>query len=113
MDEWGNFPKERQRLLKLAKEAGNAILLSGNVHFAEVSRDEEAGLTELTSSGMTHINEAYGKASNKYRVGEAFVDLNFGLVEIDWEAQTLSLSAVGLDGHRRIREVLDMPWLRK
>ena len=108
MDEWGNFPRERLRLLILAKAAGNAILLSGNVHFAEISRDEESGLTEFTSSGMTHINETYGRALNEYRVGEAFVDLNFGLVEIDWTARKVSLSAVGEDGTKAFRETIEM-----
>jgi alkaline phosphatase D len=106
MDEWGNFPKERQRLLKLAKEAGNAILLSGNVHFAEISRDKENGMTELTSSGMTHINESYGKAPNRYRVGEPFVHINFGLVEVDWDSGTVDLSACGIDGKVAFTEKL-------
>jgi hypothetical protein len=42
---------------------------------------------ELTSSGMTHINEAYAKAANKYRIAGPFIRNNFGLVEIDWEAK--------------------------
>ena len=98
MDEWGNFPHERQRLIDLAKAAGNVVLLSGNVHFAEISRDEASGLTEFTSSGMTHVNELYGKAANRYRIGEPFVDLNFGMLEIDWEEKNVTLSACGVDG---------------
>ena len=109
MDEWGNFPRERRRLIELANEAGNVILLSGNVHFAEVSRDEASGLTEFTSSGMTHINESYAMADNRYRVGEAFVDLNFGLVEINWVARRIALVAVGADGRIAFREELDLP----
>ena len=46
MDEWGNFPRERERLLALCREAGNMVILSGNVHFAEIS--ERDGLVEFT-----------------------------------------------------------------
>lgn len=99
MDEWGNFPLERKRLIALAERAGNAILLSGNVHFAEISRlGGEGGLVDFTSSGMTHINAIYGAAPNRYRVGDPLVDLNFGLVEIDWEGTRVILSACGGDG---------------
>ncbi|MGI9244388.1 MAG: alkaline phosphatase D family protein [Verrucomicrobiales bacterium] len=103
MDEWGNFPRERQRLLALAESAGNSIVLSGNVHFAEISREPTTGLVEFTSSGMTHINESYAQADNRYRIGKPLVDLNFGLVEIDWDSGTVALSAAGQGGEIAIR----------
>ena len=73
MDEWGNFPLERQRLFDLIKktQANGVVLLSGNVHFAEISKLEDGSLFELTSSGMTHVNETYANAVNKYRVSQA------------------------------------------
>lgn len=39
MDEWGVFPRERDRLFRLIAEtdAKGVALLSGNVHFAELS----------------------------------------------------------------------------
>jgi len=90
MDEWGNFPHERRRLFNLiaATRAEGVILLSGNVHFAELSllHDGPYPLVEFTSSGLTHTNSVYAAAANEYRVGKAFDGLNFGLVDIDWEA---------------------------
>ena len=79
------------------------MLLSGNVHFAEISqlRDFPFPLLEFTSSGMTHICESYGTAENKYRVAGPFVELNFGVVEIDWDtkpAPEISFKAIGVDG---------------
>jgi hypothetical protein len=47
---------------------------------------------------MTHINASYGAAPNRHRVGEPLVDLNFGLVEISWEASEVSLNACKEDG---------------
>lgn len=100
MDEWGNFPRERQRLIDLLGETNGVIILSGNVHFAEISQRKGASypLTELTSSGMTHINEAYGKAPNRFRIGEPLIALNFGWVEVDWERKQITLAACGADG---------------
>jgi len=103
MDEWGNFPRERQRLFDLIKKtkANGVVLLSGNVHFAEISKLEDSSLFELTSSGMTHVNETYAHAVNKYRVAGPSTDLNFGMVEIDWKEQSLpriTLKAINNDG---------------
>ena len=83
--------------------ANGVILLSGNVHFSELSRTDEGPypLYDFTSSGLTHVNEAYGKALNSFRVAGPYIDLNFGLVEIDWEAQPVpqvTLKAIGLNG---------------
>ncbi len=105
MDEWGCFPHERQRLfdLILATKAHGVILLSGNVHFAEISRLDTRAypLLDFTSSGLTHINETYAKAANEFRVAGPLADLNFGLVEIDWSAKPstlITLNAVAFDG---------------
>jgi alkaline phosphatase D len=105
MDEWGNYPHERRRLFELIEttRAEGVVLLSGNVHFAEISRTDEGPfpLVDFTSSGLTHVNEEYPQAVNSYRVAGPYVDLNFGLVEIDWEAgpsPEITLRVVGVDG---------------
>ena len=105
MDEWGNFPLERQRLFDLIGKtlASGVILLSGNVHFAELSENSETAypLFELTSSGMTHVNEIYGKSANSYRVAGPFIEHNFGMVEIDWDAKpspAIAFKAIGENG---------------
>jgi alkaline phosphatase D len=42
MEEWGNFPLERQRLFDLIEKtnANGIILLSGNVHYSEIVADK-------------------------------------------------------------------------
>ncbi|MDB4438461.1 hypothetical protein N9195_02620 [bacterium] len=109
MDEWGNFHLELKRLLELAGVAENVVIWSGNVHFAEVSKDDESGVNEFTSSGMTHVNELYGRAPNMYRVGDPYIDLNIGLMEIDWEKQKVALSAMKQDGELAFQQVIDLP----
>jgi alkaline phosphatase D len=105
MDEWGVFPHERKRLFDLIAEtrANGVILLSGNVHFLEVSRSKETvyPLVEFSSSGMTHVNRAYAQAANDYRLAGPYVDVNAGLVDIDWSAKPwpiITFKVIGLDG---------------
>jgi alkaline phosphatase D len=105
MDEWGNYPFQRQRLLDLLAATGESgiVLLSGNVHFAEISAADQGPfrIVDFTSSGLTHVNEEYPKAPNRFRVAGPFVDMNFGLVEIDWEARPgpeIALRAIDADG---------------
>ncbi len=119
MDEWGNFPRERQRLFDLIEKTGasGVILLSGNVHFAELSKSDEGpySLYDLTSSGMTHVNETYANAPNRHRVKGPFANINFGLVEIDWEAKSaprVTLKAVGLDGATAFEHEISIDALR-
>jgi alkaline phosphatase D len=107
MDEWGNYPLERRRLFDLIQsaEAKNVLLLSGNVHFSEVSQTNEGPvrLVDFTASGLTHVNREYPAVDNSYRVAGPYVEPNFGLVEIDWEAKgglAVALSVVGLDGEK-------------
>ena len=73
----------------------------GNVHFAEVSQLKDGSLVEFTSSGMTHVNETYAMAANKYRIAGPSTDLNFGMVEINWQKQPsplITLKAINSAG---------------
>ena len=114
MDEWGNYPLEKQRMLSLLKEvrANGVIFLSGNVHFTEIS--QEPGfpypLIDFTSSGMTpaNINPRYAAAKNSKRIAGPYVDVNFGLVSIQWSADgtaKIILSAHGADGREVFKHV--------
>ena len=105
MDEWGNFPLERKKLFDLINNSFNSptLLLSGNVHFSEISelKTKDYNLIDFTSSGLTHTNDTYAQATNKYRIKGPFSDLNFGFIEIDWEddnGPSITLQAIGLDG---------------
>jgi len=119
MDEWGNYPLERRRLFELIAEveADGVVLLSGNVHFAEISRTEEGPypLYDFTSSGLTHVNEGYAKAPNRHRVAGPFVDLNFGLVDIDWAARPsprVIMRSIGIDGGVAFEHAVSLSDLR-
>ena len=97
-EKWGNFPAARRRLLDLVARtrAQGVVLLSGDRHFAELSRLEDGSLHyplyELTSSGLTHAYDAADEP-NRFRVGALYPHRNFGTVRIDWDAGELAIEA--------------------
>lgn len=58
VESWGHFPASKARLLRLLEETApaGALLLSGDVHFAELlgPSSDARSLLEVTSSGLTH-----------------------------------------------------------
>lgn len=93
-EKWANFPAARERLLQTIADsrAPGVVLLSGDRHMAELSRVAEPPLSyplyELTSSGLTHSWDDNPGETNRHRVGELYTDLNFGVIEIDWDRPT-------------------------
>jgi alkaline phosphatase D len=98
MENWGNVPHEQQRLFQLLKkhQANNTIGISGDVHFAELSKQDIGGYPfyDLTSSGMTHASPRWSKAKNTFRIGETFAKLNAGVIDIDWAEMTITLQVI-------------------
>ena len=111
MDEWGNYPLERERLFQLLgqRAGGELLLLSGNAHFAEVSGMRAGGerLLDFTSSGLTHINADYAQAPNRYRVAGPVAEPHFGIVEIEWESEPgITLKVINASGNTVLEYVV-------
>ena len=94
------LPAEQQRFLDLIQttKANGVIFLSGDVHWAEISRREMAGgypLYDVTASGITetwpHIEP------NRYRVGEVVRENHFGQIVIDWQQPDPEISLQVID----------------
>jgi alkaline phosphatase D len=91
-ERWANFPKARERFLALLEKtkAHGVIVLSGDRHWAEISRLEKnpAGypLYDVTSSGLTE-QASLMKEENRSRVGAVFIGHNFGGIHIDWSKE--------------------------
>ncbi len=85
---WANFPHEQKRMIDLIKQtrAEGVVFISGDVHYAEISRLEADGLYPLydvTSSGIT---STWGFATpNGNRIDGPVMENNFGLITIDWQ----------------------------
>jgi alkaline phosphatase D len=90
-EKWDNFPGARDRLMKNLVQANsdNVVVISGDRHFAEVSKTTWDGqqFYDVTSSGLNHpfIAEA---DDNRLRVGEVVSEINYGLLQISWEGAT-------------------------
>jgi alkaline phosphatase D len=99
-DKWADYPASRARMLDLLTRTRprRLVILSGDRHLGEISRMElpglDAPLYDITSSGMTHhaVPGArnfwydFQKEPNRYRLGNNFPGLNFGMVRLDWSA---------------------------
>lgn len=84
---WTNYARDHQRLIELIRNtrANGVIFLSGDTHYAELSRldvNVPYPLYDLTSSGLTEVWPVL--PPNDLRVGEAIREANFGVIEIDW-----------------------------
>lgn len=88
---WANLPREKQRMLDLLKKtrANGVLFISGDRHWAELSRldrPDDYPLYDLTSSALTETHARGTPTPNKYREGPTYHDTNVGLINIDWSA---------------------------
>ncbi len=110
---WSLFAHDQQRLIELIRRtrANGVVFLSGDMHYAELSRldvNVPYPLWDLTSSGLTEVWPV--PTPNTLRVSDVIREPNFGLVDIDWQGAgtTVTLSVVDQRGTRRIEKRLSL-----
>ena len=116
-ESWSNFPAERRRLLDLFQSTGAdpIVVLSGDVHYAEISRLDRGGdarpLWEFTSSGLTESWPTPGQNDN--RVGAAYPVPNFGILTLRRTAErpTLTVDILDAEGRGLLRQQLHLDTL--
>src|SRR5215212_4261888 len=84
---WANFPHEQKRMLALIKKtkASGVLFITGDVHYAEISKLETKGMYpvyDVTSSGIT--STWHFATPNTNRIEGPIMDNHFGLITIDW-----------------------------
>ncbi len=104
---WANFARDQDRLFDVIrrKRANGVLFLSGDIHYAELSKREvnlPYPMWDLTSSGLTE--EWRVPTPNANRASEVVADANFGYIDIDWQgaATTLALGIVDAAGRTRM-----------
>jgi len=117
---WANFPLERERLAALLKKhrAEATVLLSGDMHYGDISRLDVPGgypLWDITSSGLTEVWDV--PTPNRNRRSEVLAEVNFGLIDIDFApaggaAPAVTLSVCDVQGRVRLQQVLPLDQLR-
>jgi len=114
---WANFARDQDRLFDVIrrKRANGVLFLSGDIHYAELSKRDvnlPYPMWDLTSSGLTE--EWRVPTPNANRASEVVADANFGCVDIDWKgpATTLALGIVDATGKSRMSWSLPLASLR-
>jgi alkaline phosphatase D len=84
---WINYADDHQRLLQALRQhrANGLFCISGDTHYAEVSRltrNAPYPLWDFTSSGLTEVWPV--TPPNSRRIGSVLREINFGLIELDW-----------------------------
>lgn len=114
---WANFPHEQERMAKLIKstKAEGLLFISGDVHYAEVSKFEiqhTYPLYDFTASGITSTWTF--ATENLNRIHGPMMENHFGLLEIDWTATdpSVQFSAIDVDGKRVLQHSLQLSELK-
>ncbi|MDX2189071.1 MAG: alkaline phosphatase D family protein [Bacteroidota bacterium] len=102
---WANFPKEQHKMLELIKKtkAKGVFFISGDVHYAELSKINYKGLYpiyDLTSSGITQTWDFATPNSN--RIGTPVMENNIGLIRIKWNKDP-EIQFQIIDGENKVR----------
>jgi alkaline phosphatase D len=105
-EKWSNFPHEKRRILELLDRLSikNALFISGDMHFGELSCEKTPqGFTvfDLTSSGL-NLFEPGAHYPNRNRLAIYDQSANFGFIEIDFERSPVMVSLQVRDDQGRI-----------
>lgn len=87
---WANFPHEQKRMLELIKstKANGVIFITGDVHYAEISKVDYPGLYpiyDITASGLSSTWEF--ATPNANRLCGPVMQNHFGMITINWAMQ--------------------------
>lgn len=105
-ESWANFPSEQLRMQKLIQStnANGIVFISGDVHYAELSKMESDftyPLYDLTASGLT---EQWRFATpNINRIGNAVMENHFGMININWNEPEIQISMEIWDVNNNLR----------
>lgn len=96
-ENWSNFPLEMDKMYNLLQntQANGLFFISGDVHYAELSKRDAPGLYpiyDFTSSGLTHTDPI--PDGNQYRIGSAYAGKNFGMIEINWSTPSPTITYI-------------------
>lgn len=120
-EKWMNFPRERERLFELIRQAGaeGVIFLSGDRHLGELSMmDTGIGypIYDLTSSGLNQGSKIWQPLeTNRHRVATMSWGDNFGFITIDWKPTDpkISLQIRDVEGDIIVQQKLSLSNLRR
>lgn len=115
---WVNYARDQGRLLDAIRRhrADGLFCISGDTHYAELSCldvNVPYPLWDLTSSGLTEVWPVLPPNAN--RIGAAWRERNFGLIDIAWQSGHADVRLMICDeaGDPRLEHTLDSRTLRQ
>ncbi|MEJ6524075.1 MAG: alkaline phosphatase D family protein [Opitutales bacterium] len=111
-ESWTNFPHEQERLIQLIKKtkAEHLLFISGDVHYAEVSKFEHSDcypIYDITSSGLSSTWRF--ATPNKNRLEGPIMENHFGLLTVDFDQEAPKVKAEIWDVRGNQRVDYDIP----
>lgn len=109
-ESWTNFPQEQQRMYDLIKKtkADGVFFISGDVHYAEISKREIPDLYQMydfTSSGLSSTWKF--ATPNSYRIEGPVMENHFGMITIDWKKNpTVKMELFDISDNQRFEMTL-------
>lgn len=114
---WANFPSERERLVQLIHHAraNHVVFISGDVHYAEISKFEHSDsypLYDITSSGLSSTWQF--ATPNQHRIEGPIMDNHFGLLTINFAEKDPHVVAEIWDirGNQRVEHIIPFAEIR-
>ena len=109
---WANFPSEQQKMIDLIKKtkANGVLFISGDVHYAEISKLEKDGcypIYDFTSSGLT--STWHFATPNINRIEGPIMENHYGKITIDWGVNDIELKMELIDISKNQRFEYTLP----
>jgi alkaline phosphatase D len=113
---WANFPHEQKRFLDLVKstKANGLLVISGDVHYAEISRLQADGLYPLYDVTASGITSTWGFAApNENRIDGAVMENHFGLLTLNFASDPeIKMEIIDVTGKSRISRTVKLSELQ-
>jgi alkaline phosphatase D len=113
---WANFPHETERMVSLIKKTGaqGVLFISGDVHYAEISKRNFPGMYpiyDVTSSGITSTWDF--ATPNKYRIEGPVMENHYGKITISWDQPDpeIKMEAIDVTGNQRFEYTIPLSTL--
>jgi len=110
---WANFPHEQKRMLALIKKtkASGVLFITGDVHYAEISKLETKGqypIYDVTASGIT--STWLFATPNDNRIEGPVMENHFGMLTIDWSKKDpgLKMEIWDVKDNQRIEHTISL-----
>lgn len=113
---WANFPHEQKRFVDLVKstKANGLVIISGDVHYAEISKlNVEGGypLYDVTASGITSTWDF--ATPNENRIDGPVMENHFGLLTLNLTTDPeIKMEIIDVTGKSRINRAIKLSELQ-